>query len=195
MSGTLSRAALAQLRGWGISRRQWVEAHGHEGRWLGDRCGCPDDRCDGFHHDTDDLVCPCVDSLAIDLKQPCPLGDGAFALMHRVRLHTSDFCVLPVLLGDGLDARAEVWRLPRGTAHTHHVEDLPEGEVKPIICIRGSDWWSESCSCRLSPLFWHEYAHALVGKGWPAHGERWQLVRLALEHSALADVLVHREAA
>jgi hypothetical protein len=36
-----------------------------DGEWHGDRCGCPDDRCVGFHHDNeDDCGClePCLDS-------------------------------------------------------------------------------------------------------------------------------------
>jgi hypothetical protein len=35
-----------------------------DGKWHGDRCGCPDDRCIGFHHDNeDDCGClePCLD--------------------------------------------------------------------------------------------------------------------------------------
>lgn len=34
--------------------------------WTGDTCGCPDDRCIGYHHDADVDECPCVLSLAAD---------------------------------------------------------------------------------------------------------------------------------
>jgi hypothetical protein len=33
--------------------RRWDEFAGYEpsARWGGDVCGCPDDRCDGYHHE------------------------------------------------------------------------------------------------------------------------------------------------
>lgn len=33
---------------------------------TGSACGCPDDRCAGYHHDADLEHCPCADSLAMD---------------------------------------------------------------------------------------------------------------------------------
>lgn len=51
---TISRAVLAELRGAGLSKAQWSRIQGFAyGVWGGDRCGCSDDRCIGFHHETE----------------------------------------------------------------------------------------------------------------------------------------------
>lgn len=41
--------------------REWYA----DGQWGGDRCGCPDDRCIGHHHDKDE-ACGCLASLLRD---------------------------------------------------------------------------------------------------------------------------------
>jgi hypothetical protein len=65
----LGRPAVAQLATWGITRRQWIAEHGGtDGKWYGDRCGCPDDRCTGFHH-AEDAFCGCVEALAKEYSQ------------------------------------------------------------------------------------------------------------------------------
>jgi hypothetical protein len=53
----------------GLSVEQYAAAHFYgDGQWWGDRCGCPDDRCIGFHHlGEDDCGCfPVVLELALD---------------------------------------------------------------------------------------------------------------------------------
>jgi hypothetical protein len=48
----LNAVARMELRAYGISQAAWARAHGSgDGRWRGDACGCPDDRCIGYHHD------------------------------------------------------------------------------------------------------------------------------------------------
>ncbi len=42
----------------------YIRHHYPDGKWQGDRCGCPDDRCIGYHHfNEDDCGClePCLD--------------------------------------------------------------------------------------------------------------------------------------
>jgi hypothetical protein len=47
----LNETARATLRAAGFTPAEWIRIHGWEGRWTGDQCGCPDDRCcNGFHH-------------------------------------------------------------------------------------------------------------------------------------------------
>lgn len=65
-SKSLAPTTLAYLRDRGISRIEWIDHHGTAGQWAGDRCGCPDDRCIGRHHDTD-APCGCVEALADDI--------------------------------------------------------------------------------------------------------------------------------
>lgn len=66
----LSRSTLAQLREQGITRRQWVADVGRwlDGQWHGDRCGCTDDRCAGFHHDEDE-ACGCLPVLVEEWRR------------------------------------------------------------------------------------------------------------------------------
>lgn len=82
--------------------------------------------------------------------------------------------------------------IPKGTAHTHFPQDMPEQAERPLICLPPRDLEDRSCECGRSPLFWHELAHALVGR-YAHHGERWQLVRAQLEHDAFLDVWAHVE--
>jgi hypothetical protein len=59
----LNAAAKARLRAAGITPASWARTHGsQDGRWHGDDCGCPDDRCIGYHHDAGD-DCGCLDVL------------------------------------------------------------------------------------------------------------------------------------
>jgi hypothetical protein len=47
----LNTAAKSALRDAGITQAAWARTQGYsDGRWHGDACGCPDDRCVGFHH-------------------------------------------------------------------------------------------------------------------------------------------------
>ncbi len=55
----LGTEALEMLRGAGITAIDWARAHGGGDRWRGDACGCPDDRCIGYHHGEQD-PCGCL---------------------------------------------------------------------------------------------------------------------------------------
>lgn len=47
----LNEYAKATLRDAGVSQAAWFRANLYDdGTWGGDACGCPDDRCIGFHH-------------------------------------------------------------------------------------------------------------------------------------------------
>lgn len=58
----LGAAAKEQIHGAGLTLAAWSRAHFTDGRWHGDVCGCPDDRCVGNHHGADDR-CHCLDAL------------------------------------------------------------------------------------------------------------------------------------
>ena len=59
----LNMEALDQLREAGISEADWARVNDFpDARWHGDACGCPDDRCIGFHHD-EDGECQCLPAL------------------------------------------------------------------------------------------------------------------------------------
>lgn len=63
MSTPIATSTLTYLRDRGITRRQWIDHYGTADQWAGDRCGCPDDRCIGHHHDADE-PCGCLTVLA-----------------------------------------------------------------------------------------------------------------------------------
>ncbi len=60
--GALGEAALERLRFAGFTPEQWAVAQSGSPQWFGDSCGCPDDRCDGFHHAAGD-DCGCLSVL------------------------------------------------------------------------------------------------------------------------------------
>jgi hypothetical protein len=48
----MRRSAIAKLKQSGVTRYAYVDYYfGPGATWGGDRCGCVDDRCIGFHHD------------------------------------------------------------------------------------------------------------------------------------------------
>lgn len=55
----LGAVAVERLLGCGVSPAEWMRFHGHGDVWGGDSCGCPDDRCIGSHHASDES-CNCV---------------------------------------------------------------------------------------------------------------------------------------
>jgi hypothetical protein len=62
----LNAAAKAALKEARISQVGWARANFmRDGEWNGDVCGCPDDRCVGFHHDGPD-DCGCLPALIAD---------------------------------------------------------------------------------------------------------------------------------
>jgi hypothetical protein len=66
----LNSQAREQLHAAGISEADWARhSYFPDGRWCGDACGCPDERCIGFHHDADD-ECGCLPALLPDVYLP-----------------------------------------------------------------------------------------------------------------------------
>ncbi|MGP4914693.1 hypothetical protein ACTXJ9_03175 [Brachybacterium tyrofermentans] len=61
----LSREARIMILAHGLTIAEYVLRHFPDGRWQGDRCGCPDDRCTGHHHDANDR-CSCIEVLAVE---------------------------------------------------------------------------------------------------------------------------------
>jgi hypothetical protein len=57
----LNTAAQNALREAGITQAAWVR-NWTAGRWHGDACGCPDDRCTGSRHDANE-ECHCLPAL------------------------------------------------------------------------------------------------------------------------------------
>lgn len=55
----LNAAAREQLKWAGVSVENWSRLHMADRRWFGDACGCPDDRCIGYHHDNQN-DCQCL---------------------------------------------------------------------------------------------------------------------------------------
>jgi hypothetical protein len=75
MASKLNEDAKAALRDAGVSQAAWARAnYSTDGSFLGDACGCPDDRCIGYHHfDAEDCGC-----LPVLLEQYLN-GEGSFA--------------------------------------------------------------------------------------------------------------------
>lgn len=62
----LSAAAKVQLKDAGITQVAWAREYFFDDKvWHGDECGCPDDRCIGYHHD-DNEDCGCLPALITD---------------------------------------------------------------------------------------------------------------------------------
>jgi hypothetical protein len=58
----LNAEAKRQLKDAGITQVAWAREHWLDGKWHGDECGCPDDRCIGYHHDSNE-ECGCLPAL------------------------------------------------------------------------------------------------------------------------------------
>ncbi|SDR90613.1 hypothetical protein SAMN04489751_0769 [Brevibacterium sandarakinum] len=59
----LNDEAKAVLSIAGVTQAEWARRWFGETTWRGDVCGCPDERCRGYHHDKSE-PCGCVRSLA-----------------------------------------------------------------------------------------------------------------------------------
>ena len=58
-----TQRAKETLRDHGVTQAAWRrEWFGSPTVWHGDRCGCSDDRCIGFHHDNED-DCGCLPAM------------------------------------------------------------------------------------------------------------------------------------
>jgi hypothetical protein len=56
---TLTATARETIRDRGVTIAGYVRHWSPDGVWRGDVCGCPDDRCIGYHHD-DGEDCGCL---------------------------------------------------------------------------------------------------------------------------------------
>jgi hypothetical protein len=82
----LNETATATLRDAGISPALWARAnYSADGIWYGDACGCPDDRCIGYHHGGDE-DCGCLDTLLADFLGGTGhrFADGALPPVRRL---------------------------------------------------------------------------------------------------------------
>jgi hypothetical protein len=72
----LNQDARSALRWAGVSQAAWARANfSPDGRWHGDACGCPDDRCIGFHH-SEDEECGCLQTLLIQYLADQVVSNG-----------------------------------------------------------------------------------------------------------------------
>ncbi len=62
MTARLNATARATLAAAGVSVVEWRRRNHMGEEWRGDICGCPDDRCIGFHHEGPD-DCGCLRAL------------------------------------------------------------------------------------------------------------------------------------
>lgn len=75
----LNAGTKAALRDAGVSQAEWARANwSASGRWHGDACGCPDNRCIGFHHYAEE-DCGCLRTLL----QMYLAGDGGMFAVTR----------------------------------------------------------------------------------------------------------------
>lgn len=66
----LNSTAKATLKAAGVTQAEWARAnYMQSGKWSGDACGCPDDRCVGFHHDGPD-DCGCLPTSLAEYLHP-----------------------------------------------------------------------------------------------------------------------------
>lgn len=95
----LSFDAREQLKDAGISQAAWSREHFADGTWGGDKCGCPDDRCIGYHHDAED-DCGCLPALI----QLWRRGDEAATVwdQYREAIYTGDQVGCVAALAAGL---------------------------------------------------------------------------------------------
>jgi hypothetical protein len=81
----LNATAKATLKAADVTQAEWARANYMEsGKWCGDQCGCPDDRCaNGFHHMGPD-DCGCLPTLLAEYLQP--EGWGTFDVTRAEEL-------------------------------------------------------------------------------------------------------------
>ncbi|MGO2555012.1 MAG: hypothetical protein ACTIA2_08285 [Brevibacterium aurantiacum] len=63
----MNAEARQRLDAAGISLAEWSRRHSASTAWHGDKCGCPDDRCIGYHHDPSE-PCQCLPALIRDYE-------------------------------------------------------------------------------------------------------------------------------
>ena len=60
---TLSHQVREEIKLWrevgnDVTIAGYIRQYSYDGKWHGDSCGCPDDRCIGYHHD-ENADCGC----------------------------------------------------------------------------------------------------------------------------------------
>lgn len=66
----LNEDARNALSAAGLTMAAWTRRHFGTAAtsWRGDSCGCPDDRCIGYHHDAQD-ECQCLPALLAEVTR------------------------------------------------------------------------------------------------------------------------------
>lgn len=105
LMASISKQALIEIRWAGLTRAEFVRYSSSDGVWYGDRCGCFDDRCAGYHHEEGErchCLQPCIDQVleAIDRARRIAASPALSALestitgmpdAHR-RWGSADYC-------------------------------------------------------------------------------------------------------
>lgn len=84
----LNDTARAQLNSFGVTPTEWAQRNFGTDEWHGDACGCPDDRCIGYHHDNAD-DCSCL-TVLLTSRHDQQLGTGeqaGLAVAHQADTH------------------------------------------------------------------------------------------------------------
>lgn len=83
---TLTKQARETIKESGLTIAGYKRWNGYESGWGGDRCGCPDDRCIGFHHFTED-DCGCLPVLLDQYAESLARGEATYldALTRRAQ--------------------------------------------------------------------------------------------------------------
>lgn len=114
-----ARTAIADA---GITVTAYMRAQGYmDGEWGGDACGCPDDRCTGFHHGSEG-ECGCLRVLLDEMTARAPSWDGG---------NDGRF-------PDGSDVEV---RYPRDDQQAHGDRDQWPWFAAVIECQAGIDEW------------------------------------------------------
>ena len=83
----LNATAKATLRSYGVSQAALARRYFTDGRWHGDACGCPDDRCIGYHHDGP-ADCGCLPAVLDEIRaerQAARRASGPFETEREAR--------------------------------------------------------------------------------------------------------------
>jgi hypothetical protein len=96
----LTPLARVEIQGAGLTVADYVRRFCPDGQWTGDRCGCTDDRCVGFHHDEHE-DCGCLPVLIRDvLGWEPPAGetvqqlDAAMVVAYAIERQTRRLAAL-----------------------------------------------------------------------------------------------------
>jgi hypothetical protein len=194
----LNGTAKATLKDHGVSQAEWARRHFADGRWHGDTCGCPDDRCIGYHHDAGE-DCGCLHTL---LRRAA----------EEDRLAAADVPVTAVTAAIGSTSRAgdaDAWAEAGGKTVgallarrdlltailAAAARVIREDERKRLFAELGNDhfvifkpdgWTTEhSVECRLSGRMseckWHEAVKRIADGYDPELAGRWRIADIDSE--------------